>query len=93
MTMVQWKDEFKQAGLELAYDLMLVAVIVFWVIALVLVILEASLWYVFGFFFLGCIFLFSMFYYSNTINEKEKAEELAATIEVESEKTIEAKTD
>ncbi|NHJ05611.1 MAG: hypothetical protein EAX90_12365 [Candidatus Heimdallarchaeota archaeon] len=88
--MVQWKDEFKQAGLELGYDLMLVAVIISWVAAIILVILEISLWYVFGFFFLGCIFLYSMFYYSKSINEKEK-EELAAT-EVETEKnTIEVK--
>lgn len=90
--MVQWKDEFKQAGLELGYDLMLVAVIISWIAAIVLVILEISLWYVFGFFFLGCIFLYSMFYYSNSVNEKEKAEELGVTAEAESEKeTIEVK--
>lgn len=70
--LVSWKEEFKQAGLELGFDLLLVALIICWVAAIVTAILEISLWIVFGLFFLGCVFLFSMFTVSRNSEEAEK---------------------
>ncbi len=70
--MVSWKDEFKQAGIELGYDLLLVALIICWIAAIVTAILEVSLWIVFGLFFIGCVFLFSMFTVSRNSDEAEK---------------------
>ncbi|MFW9922918.1 MAG: hypothetical protein ACFFDW_06465 [Candidatus Thorarchaeota archaeon] len=70
--MVSWNDEFKQAGIELGYDLLLVALVICWVAALVTAILEVTLWIAFGLFFLGCVFLFSMFYVSRKYDEKEE---------------------
>ncbi len=70
--LVSWKEEFKQAGLELGFDLLLVALIVCWVAAILTAILEVSLWVVFGLFFLGCVFLFSMFTISRNSEEAEK---------------------
>ena len=72
--MVSWKDEFKQAGIELGFDLLLVGLIICWIAAIVLAILEISLWVVFGFFLLGCIFLFSMFYVSSKYGDDEDEE-------------------
>ena len=70
--MVSWKDEFKQAGIELGFDLLLVALIICWVAAIVTAILEVSLWIALGLFFLGCVFLFSMFTVSRNSEEAEK---------------------
>jgi len=70
--LVSWKEEFKQAGIELGYDLLLVALIICWVAAIVTAILEVSLWIALGLFFLGCIFLFSMFTVSRNSEEAEK---------------------
>lgn len=73
--MVSWKDEFKHAGIELGYDLLLVALVICWVAAVVTAILEITLWIVFGLFLLGCVFLFSMFYVSKKYDENEKEEQ------------------
>ncbi len=87
--MVSWKEEFKQAGIELGYDLLLVALIICWVAAIVTAILEVSLWIALGLFFLGCIFLFSMFTVSRNSEEAEKkalAKENSEDVEEEEEK-------
>jgi len=70
--LVSWKEEFKQAGLELGFDLLLVAVVISWVAAVVTALLEVSLWIVFALFFLGCVFLFAMFTVSRNSEEADK---------------------
>lgn len=85
--MVSWKDEFKQAGIELGYDLLLVGLLISWITAITLVILEISLWYVFGFFLLGCIFLFSMIYVYNKYGKEETDEIITKNEEANKETT------
>lgn len=92
--MVSWKEEFKQAGIELGYDLLLVLLVISWVAAIVTAILEVSLWIVFGLFFLGCIFLYSMFYIAKRVEEKEEMEQALEeeSTNEEKEPTTESKT-
>ena len=71
ITVVTWKEDIKQAGVELGYDLLLVAVIICWIAAVVTAILEVYLWIVFALFFLGCVFLFAMFTVSRNSEEAE----------------------
>ena len=74
--MVSWKEEFKQAGIELGFDLLLVGLIICWIAAIVVAILEISLWVVFAFFLLGCVFLFSMFYVARKYGDDDDEEEI-----------------
>ena len=84
--LVSWKEEFKQAGIELGFDLLLVALIICWVAAIVTAILEVSLWIALGLFFLGCVFLFSMFTVSRNSEEAEKKALAKENSEEEAEK-------
>ncbi len=78
--MTSIKEDVKDVSLALAYDLMLVVLIVCWVVAIVLALLEVSLWIVFGAFLLGCGLFFALLYFAKKEEEKEKE---AAEVESE----------
>ncbi|MEA2071066.1 MAG: hypothetical protein U9O98_07225 [Asgard group archaeon] len=58
--MSSWKEDFKFAAINLAYDYAIVLLTIFWVTAIVLALLEISLWIVFGLFFLGCVTFYAI---------------------------------
>jgi membrane protein implicated in regulation of membrane protease activity len=70
--MTTLKEDAKDVSLSVAYDLMLVAFVVCWVIAVILAFLEISLWIVFGLFLLGCGIFFALIYLSRKSEEKEQ---------------------
>ena len=66
------KEDAKDVGLALVFDLMLVAIIFCWALAVVLALLEVTLWIVFGVFLLGCGFFYLVIYFSRKSEEEEK---------------------
>ena len=70
------KEDAKDVGLSIAFDLMLVAFVVCWTAAILLALFEVSIWVVFGVFLLGCGIFFAMLYFSQKIENKEKEAEL-----------------
>ncbi|NHJ85353.1 MAG: hypothetical protein FK734_07810 [Asgard group archaeon] len=70
--MTSLKQDAKDIGLALAYDLMLVFLIVLWIIAIVLALLEISMWIVLGLFLVGCGMFFALLYFSKKHEEKEQ---------------------
>ena len=82
------KEDAKDVGLALAFDFMLVAIIICWVLALVLALLEVTLWVVFGVFLLGCGFFFLVLYLSKRHEEKEKEKEASKEEALEEESEI-----
>ncbi|NHJ33525.1 MAG: hypothetical protein FK732_11760 [Asgard group archaeon] len=79
--MTTLKEDAKDVGLALGFDLMLVAIIFCWVAAIVLALLEVTLWVVFGVFLLGCGFFFAVIYFSKKSEEKEKEQKEETTEE------------
>lgn len=79
--MTSIKEDVKDVSISLALDLMLVVLIISWILAIVLTILEVSLWIVFGIFLVGCGLFFALLYLFKKEEEKEK--NLAITEEVE----------
>jgi positive regulator of sigma E activity len=75
--MTTLKEDAKDVGLSLVFDFMLVAIILCWILAIVLALLEVTLWVVFGVFLLGCGFFFLVMYFSKKSEEKEKSKEKA----------------
>ncbi|NHK31548.1 MAG: hypothetical protein FK730_09365 [Asgard group archaeon] len=73
--MTTLKEDVKDVSLAIAFDLMLVAFVVCWVIAIILAFLEISLWVVFGLFLLGCGIFFALIYLSRKSEEKELEKE------------------
>ncbi|MBN1329776.1 MAG: hypothetical protein JXA54_09910 [Candidatus Heimdallarchaeota archaeon] len=73
--MATLKEDVKDVSISLAYDLLLVALIFSWITAIVLALLEISLWLVFGFFLIGCGLFFSVIYIGQKYKEKEEQEE------------------
>lgn len=69
------KEDAKDVGLALVFDLMLVAIILCWILAVVLALLEVTLWIVFGVFLLGCGFFYVVIYFSRKSEEEEKEKE------------------
>jgi hypothetical protein len=80
------KEDAKDVGLSLAFDLMLVAFVVCWIAAVLLAIFEISLWVVFGVFLLGCGIFFAMLYFSQKLEAKEKEADEPIESEVDQEK-------
>ena len=76
--MTSIKEDVKDVSIALAFDLMLVILIVCWVLAIVLALLEVSLWIVFGLFLVGCGLFFALLYFSKREEEKEKKAEAVA---------------
>ncbi|NHJ49719.1 MAG: hypothetical protein FK733_18150 [Asgard group archaeon] len=70
------KEDAKDVGLSIAFDLMLVAFVVSWVAAILLALFEVSLWVVFGVFLVGCGIFFAMLYFSQKLESKEKEAEV-----------------
>lgn len=66
------KEDAKDVGLALVFDLMLVAIIFCWVLAIVLALLEVTLWIVFGIFLLGCGFFYVVIYFAKKSEEEEQ---------------------
>ncbi len=66
------KEDAKDVGLALVFDLMLVAILLCWGLAVVLALLEVTLWIVFGVFLLGCGFFYVVIYFSRKSEEEEK---------------------
>lgn len=78
------KEDLKHLALTLAYDFVLVALVVCWVLAIALVILESAFWLVILFFALGVgFFLMTVFLFKEETEEeivheeKEPVEEAA----------------
>ncbi|MCG3252350.1 MAG: hypothetical protein KAX09_00760 [Candidatus Heimdallarchaeota archaeon] len=69
------KEDVKDVGIALIFDLMLIAIILCWVLAIVLALLEVTLWIVFGVFLLGCGFFFVVIYFSRKSEEEEQKKE------------------
>ncbi|MCK5157818.1 MAG: hypothetical protein KAR08_01570 [Candidatus Heimdallarchaeota archaeon] len=69
------KEDAKDVGLALVFDLMLIAIILCWVLAVVLALLEVTLWIVFGVFLLGCGFFYVVIYFTRKSKEEEEEEE------------------
>ncbi|HUT80982.1 MAG TPA: hypothetical protein VMZ29_07245 [Candidatus Bathyarchaeia archaeon] len=72
--MATLKEDVKDVSISLAYDLMLVALIFSWITAIVLALLEISLWLVFGFFLIGCGLFFAVIYVGQKYKENEEKE-------------------
>ncbi len=83
------KEDVKDVSISLAYDLLIVLFILSWIAAIVLALLEVSLWLVFGFFLIGCGLFFAVIYLGQKYKEKEEGEEE----ELEASKKDEAKTE
>ncbi|MCK5046455.1 MAG: hypothetical protein KAJ76_02495 [Candidatus Heimdallarchaeota archaeon] len=66
------KEDAKDVGLALVFDLMLIAIILCWVLAVVLALLEVTLWIVFGVFLLGCGFFYVVIYFTRKSKEEEE---------------------
>ena len=81
--MTTLKEDAKDVGLALVFDFLLVAFILCWVLALLLALLEVTLWVVFGVFLLGCGIFFLVLYFSKKNEEKEKEKEDAVKEESE----------
>jgi hypothetical protein len=81
------KEDLKYLALTLAYDFVLVALVVCWVLAFAFVILESAFWLVILFFALGVgFFLMTVFLFKEETEdetEKEETEELEAIEEVD----------
>ena len=72
------KEDLKDLGLTLAYDFVLVALIVCWVLAIAFVILESAFWLVILFFVLGAGFFFMTVYlFKDDDEEEEDSEEIS----------------
>ena len=69
------KEDVKDVDIALIFDLMLIAIILCWVLAIVLALLEVTLWIVFGVFLLGCGFFFVVIYFSRKSEEEEQKKE------------------
>ncbi len=69
------KEDLKELGLTLAYDFVLVALIVCWVLAIAFVILESAFWLVILFFVLGAGFFFMTVYLFKDEQDEEDSEE------------------
>jgi predicted membrane protein len=85
------KEDVKDVGLALVFDLMLVFIILFWVLAIVLALLEVTLWVVFGVFLIGCGFFFAVLYFSKKTEEKEKLEKEETKVEIKEDDQSEIK--
>ena len=72
--MTTLKEDTKDVGLSVAFDLMLVAFVVCWVMAIILALLGISIWIVFGIFLLGCGIFFALLYFSRKSEEQEQKE-------------------
>ena len=70
--MTSLKQDAKDIGISLAYDLLLVFLIVLWIVAIVLALLEISMWIVIGLFLVGCGLFFALLYFSKKQEEKEQ---------------------
>ena len=80
------KEDFKHLGLSLAYDFVLVALVVCWALAIAFAILESAYWLVILFFVLGTgFFLMTIFLFkeeeAEDAEEDEESEEPAKEIE------------
>jgi membrane protein implicated in regulation of membrane protease activity len=75
MSMVNWKEDLKKAGIAVVFDFMVIGLIMIWVAAIILALLEISLWVVFGLFLIGCILLFTIRYFFDEKEEPENGEE------------------
>lgn len=82
------KEDLKYLALTLAYDFVLVALVICWVLAVALAILEAAFWVVILFFVLGAGFFFMTIYLFKEEEDEENAED--ETNEKESEALEEA---
>ena len=70
--MATWKDDLKYAGHSLIFYSLLSGVAICWVVAIILTIVEVSLWIVLGFYLLGVVFFFSINYLSKDDEKKEE---------------------
>ncbi len=68
--MTTLKEDAKDIGLSVAYDLMLVAFVICWVMAIILAFLEISIWIVFGVFLLGCGIFFALLHFTQKNDEE-----------------------
>ncbi|MHA1124830.1 MAG: hypothetical protein ACTSO7_01820 [Candidatus Heimdallarchaeota archaeon] len=84
--MVVNKEDLKYLALTLAFDFVLVALVVCWVLAIALVILESAFWLVILFFVLGAGFFFmSIYLFKDESEEDDIDEELVEAEPVEEE--------
>ncbi|MHA1244604.1 MAG: SND2/TMEM208 family protein [Candidatus Heimdallarchaeota archaeon] len=79
------KEDLKELGLTLAYDFVLVALIVCWVLAIAFVILESAFWLVILFFVLGAGFFFMTVY---LFKDEQEESEKTSEDETEKEETV-----
>ena len=80
------KEDVKDVSLSLVYDFLLVAMIFSWLFAILFVLIEVSLWIVFGFFLLGFGFLTGVMWFNRKYAEDEEQAKLAVeetTVELE----------
>jgi len=75
------KQDVTDVSLSLVYDFLLVALIFSWMAAILLALIEVSLWIVFGIFLLGCGFLSGILYFNRKSEEEEKAKLAAENAE------------
>ncbi|MHA1505289.1 MAG: SND2/TMEM208 family protein [Candidatus Heimdallarchaeota archaeon] len=79
------KEDLKELGLTLAYDFILVALIVCWALAIAFVILESAFWLVILFFVLGAGFFFMTVY---LFKDEQEESEKTSEDETEKEETV-----
>jgi hypothetical protein len=79
------KEDVKELALTIAYDFVLVALIVCWVLAIAFVILESAFWLVILFFILGAGFFFMSIY---LFKDKDKEDEIVEDSTEDEEKTV-----
>jgi len=73
--MTTLREDTKEVAIAIGYDFLIVAFLFSWVIAIVLALVEVSLWVVFGIFLLGCLFFYTAIVISKRQADSEPEQE------------------
>ena len=74
--MTTLREDTKDIAISIGYDFLLVALLLCWLGAIILALVEVSLWVVFGVFLVGCGIFFAMLYIGSKAESKEKKEKV-----------------
>ena len=72
--MATWKDDLKYAGRSVLFYLMLAVLVICWITAITLTILEVTFWVIIGLYLLGAVLFFTINYLSQEEEEEEGQE-------------------
>ncbi|MCF2144099.1 MAG: hypothetical protein K9W42_10390 [Candidatus Heimdallarchaeota archaeon] len=78
--MTTLKEDTKEIAIAIGYDFLIVAFLFSWIAAIILALVEISLWVVFGVFLLGCLFFFSVVVISKNQEQAESENKDSSSI-------------